>query len=137
MASTAESGVRTTNYPAIKNAPLPAEGNGQFSNATLAALVLGVPFLVKRILPIVNWGGFYTYWFLVAVLGVPITLAYWTAMSVYGTRKNEKCAYPGKPVETYLDVKDAELKRRYSGNQKIPMQIFHDAYFDNKIDFKG
>jgi hypothetical protein len=137
MSDATEPGVRTTNYPAIKNAPMPAEGNGQFSNVTLAALVLGVPFIVKRILPVVNWGGFYTYWFLVAILGVPVTIGYWTAMSVYGSRKNEKCRYPGKPMENYIDIKDAELKRRYTGNQKIPMQIFHDAFFDNKIDFKG
>jgi len=137
MSTSSGIGVRTTNYPAIKNAKLPAEGNGSFSNVTLAVLVLGIPFLAKRTLPIVNWGGFYTYWFLVAVLGVPIAVGYWTVMSIYGPRKNEKCALPGKPVEEYLDIKDADLKRRYSGNQKIPMQIFHDAYFNNKIDIKG
>ncbi|KAI6121181.1 cyclopropane fatty acid synthase domain-containing protein [Pisolithus sp. B1] len=111
--------VRVTDTPAIKNAPVAglAEGNGYFSNTHLAILVLGVPFFVKRILPIVNRGGFKTYVFLVIVLGVPITVAYWTVASMYGKRKN--------------------LKSLYQGKEKIPMQIFHDAYFDGKIDFNG
>ncbi|KAJ7815524.1 hypothetical protein B0H14DRAFT_3476149 [Mycena olivaceomarginata] len=30
-----------------------------------------------------------------------------------------------------------QLKKLYNGKNKIPMQIFHDAYFEGKIDFKG
>jgi hypothetical protein len=133
MATPSVAPVRTTNYPAIHNAKLPAEGNGSFSNLHLAGLVLGIPFIVKRYFP----GGLFTYLFLVAILGVPITVGYWMVMSIYGPRKNEKCPYPGQPIETYIDIKDAELKRQYSGLAKIPMQVFHDAYFDCKIDFKG
>ena len=77
-------GIRTTSFPTIANAPLPAEGNGSFSNIHLAALVLGIPYFLKRILPLVNRGGFYTYWFLVLLTGVPVTIAYWTLMSMYG-----------------------------------------------------
>ncbi|QRV78754.1 cyclopropane-fatty-acyl-phospholipid synthase [Ceratobasidium sp. AG-Ba] len=129
-------GVRTTHLPSIKNAPLPAEGNGTFSNLTLAGLVLGVPYVVKRVLPLVNRGGSNTYWFLVIVLGLPVTVAYWTVMSIYGPRKNEKVAFPGKPQSEYFEIKDAAFKAEWEG-KKIPMQIFHDAYFDNKLDFKG
>ncbi|KAG8692781.1 hypothetical protein FRC08_009541 [Ceratobasidium sp. 394] len=129
-------GVRVTNLPSIKNAPLPAEGNGTFSNATLAGLVLGVPYVVKRVLPIVNRGGSNTYWFLVVVLGVPVAVAYWTVMSMYGARKNEKVAFPGRPQSEYFEIKDAALKAEWAG-KKIPMQVFHDAYFEGKIDFKG
>ena len=72
--------VRTSNCPAIKNAPLVglAEGNGSFSNLTLAALVLGVPYILKRWLPIVSYGGTKTYWFLVLLFGLPIAIGYWT-----------------------------------------------------------
>ncbi|TFY73780.1 hypothetical protein EWM64_g10232 [Hericium alpestre] len=135
----ASSSPKITNVPAIKNAPLIglAEGNGSFSNYHLAALVLGVPWLVKRLLPIVNRGGFKTYVFFVVVLGVPVTIAYWTLMSMYGRRKNEKVILPGKNIEEYITIRDPELKAQYRGKEKIPMQVFHDAYFESKIDFNG
>jgi hypothetical protein len=75
--------------------------------------------------------------FLVAILGVPITVAYWTLMSIFGPRKNEKVALPGKDIEEYITIHDPELKARYHHKEKIPMQTFHDAYFDSKIDFNG
>ncbi|KAJ7832206.1 sphingolipid C9-methyltransferase [Mycena leptocephala] len=105
--------VRETKLPSIKNAPLVglAEGNAQFSNYHLAALVLIVPYIVKSFLPLVSRGGFKTYLFMLVLTGVPTTVAYWAIMSTYGARKNDK--------------------------NKIPMQIFHDAYFEGKIDFKG
>jgi hypothetical protein len=128
-----------TNIPAIKNAPLAglAEGNGQFNNYHLAALVLAVPYLLKSFLPLVSRGGFKTYLFLLVLAALPVTVAYWTLMSIYGGRKNEKVVLPGKDLEEYLTVKDAELRILYRKKEKIPMQLFHDAYFDGKIDFNG
>ena len=133
------SSVKATNYPSIKNAPLIglAEGNGSFSNYVLAALVLGVPYFVKKFLPLIRYGGFYTYWFLVLISGVPITIAYWTLMSKHGRRKNEKVTLPGKDIEEYITLKDTKLKLHYGGKDKIPMQIFHDAYFEGKAEFNG
>lgn len=132
-------GVRLTSTPAIKNAPEAglAEGNGTFSNLHLTILVFVFPWFVKRMLPLVNRGGFYTYWFLFLICGIPVTIAYWTIMSIYGPRKNEKVVLPGKPIEEYIEIKDLELKQHYGGGNKIPMQVFHDAYFDGKVDFKG
>ena len=131
--------VKVTDTPAIKNAPLIglAEGNGYFSNAQLAALVLGVPWLVKRTLPVLCYGGFKTYVFLVLLLGIPITAAYWTVMSTYGPRINQKVQLPGRNIEEYIFIKDPELKAKYFGKEKIPMQVFHDAFFDDKVDFNG
>jgi len=131
--------VHPTKTAAIANAPLVglAEGSSTFSNYQLAAVVLGVPWVLKRLLPIVSHGGTYTYWFLVALLGVPLTISYWFVMSRIGSRVNEKVALPGKNIEEYITIKDLELKKEYHGKNKIPMQIFHDAYFDGKIDFKG
>ncbi|KZT25571.1 cyclopropane fatty acid synthase domain-containing protein [Neolentinus lepideus HHB14362 ss-1] len=133
------SSAKVTTTPAIKNAPLVglAEGNGSFSNLHLAALVLGVPWLVKRILPLVNRGGFKTYLFMVALLGIPITVVYWTVMSMYGARKNDKVVLPGKDIEEYITIKDPELRAQFKGKEKIPMQVFHDAFFDGKAEFNG
>ena len=58
-------------------------------------------------------------------------------MSRIGRRINEKVVLPGKDIETYITIKDPELKKLYHGKEKIPMQVFHDAYFDGKIDFNG
>jgi hypothetical protein len=131
--------VRETKLPSIKNAPLVglAEGNAQFSNYHLAALVLIVPYIVKSFLPLVSRGGFKTYLFMLVLTGVPTTVAYWAIMSTYGARKNDKVILPGKDIEEYITIKDPELKKLYNGKNKIPMQIFHDAYFEGKIDFKG
>ncbi|KAF6752795.1 sphingolipid C9-methyltransferase [Ephemerocybe angulata] len=131
--------VKPTDYPAIKNAPLVglAEGNGSFSNYHLAFLVVVVPYVVKSLIPFVKNGGFKTYLFVALLTGVPTTVAYWAFMSAYGGRKNEKVILPGKDIEEYITINDPELKKLYSGKQKIPMQVFHDAYFEGKIDVKG
>lgn len=131
--------VQLTKTPTIKNAPLVGlvEGNGQFSNLHLAALVVGVPWVVKQILPVISRGGLKTYLFLVIVLGVPVTCAYWTVMSIYGKRKNTKVAIPSGNIEDYITTEDPDLKTKYHGKEKIPMQIFHDAYFDGKYEFNG
>ena len=131
--------VQVTDLASIKNGPLAAlaEGNGDFSNVHLGVLILVVPWFVKRLLPIVNQGGFKTYWFLVALLGLPVTVSYWTVMSIYGRRKNTKVALPDKNIEEYITIHDAELKLQFKGQNKIPMQVFHDAFFEGKIDFNG
>lgn len=131
--------VRVTKYPAIKNAPLVglAEGNGSFSNVHLAILVVVVPYVVKSFTPIVKYGGFKTYLFLLLVLGAPTAVGYWSFMSIYGGRKNEKVQLPGKDIDEYITINDPELQKLYKGKEKIPMQLFHDAYFEGKIDFKG
>lgn len=133
------SSVRTTDFPAIKNAPLVglAEGNGAFNNYHLAACVLVIPYILKFFLPLVNRGGFRTYLFLLVLTGIPSVIAYWTLNSMYGGRKNEKVQLPGRNIEEYITVKDVEMKQLYHGKNKIPMQIFHDAYFDGKIEFNG
>ncbi|CAK5262170.1 unnamed protein product [Mycena citricolor] len=108
--------VRPTDLASIKNAPLLglAEGIGSFSNLHLAGLVLVVPYVAKSLLPLVNRGGLKTYLFLLLLTGVPTT-----------------------DIEDYITLKDPKLKALYSGKAKISIQVFHDAYFDGKIDVKG
>jgi hypothetical protein len=75
-------GVRLSKAATIPNAPLPAEGNGLFSNYVLAALVALSPYAISRILlPIVTLGfwrpglGFWSYLFLLPITGIPATIA--------------------------------------------------------------
>lgn len=131
--------VKSTKTPAIKNAPVVglAEGNGSFNNLHLIALVVAVPWVLKQVLPVFNRGGVKTYLFLLVVSGIPTTVAYWTWMSTHGKRKNDKVWMPGKDIEHYITIKDAKVAKKYTKGEKIPMQLFHDLYFDEKIDING
>ncbi|ODV74328.1 S-adenosyl-L-methionine-dependent methyltransferase [Cyberlindnera jadinii NRRL Y-1542] len=130
-----EYGLRTTDYPAIKNAPLPADGPGSkhFSNLLVLALIAGIPWFIKSKLG----GGFKTWVFFVLLTFLPILMVYWTLASTYSPRLNERVRFPNKGVEHYLEFHTEELKQKYSGQNKIPMETFHELYFANKVSFKG
>ncbi|KAG0150696.1 hypothetical protein CROQUDRAFT_72573 [Cronartium quercuum f. sp. fusiforme G11] len=137
--------VRLTSYPAIKNAPLIIEGNGRFSNLELFLSVIFIPyFFGKYLIPIIKVG-FLSYFhiILILILGGPITIIYWNLNSIYGFNKNyQKSLLPGKPQKDYFIIKDLKLSESYNGKineggKKIPMQIWHDAFFDGKIELKG
>jgi K+-transporting ATPase A subunit len=83
---------------AIANAPLPAEGNGSFSNYHLCALVLLTPAVLLRFVPFVKVSSmsWLVYFVFVALFGVPVTVAYWTVMSAIGPRINDKVELPGR-----------------------------------------
>lgn len=128
-------GVKTTSYPAIKNAPLPADAAGTegFSNPLLFSLLFLVPFYF-------SWkvgGGLKTTLFFSLFTSIPILLAFWTLASILTPRKNEKARYPGRPVEHYLTFKNEADRIKYSGKNKIPMQIFHDLFFEGEVEFNG
>ena len=40
-------------------------------------------------------------------------------------------------MEHYLEFHDEKDRARYYGKSKIPMETFHEMYFDGKVDFKG
>ncbi|OJA11852.1 hypothetical protein AZE42_08033 [Rhizopogon vesiculosus] len=117
----------------IKNAPLvgSAEGNGYFSNAQIAVLVIGVPWLLQRILPIVNRGGPKSYTFLPIITGIPVTVAYWTAASMYGRRKNVKVLFPGNDLED--DVLDI-LEERHDWTKIIMTPELFKCVFANLLE---
>ncbi|PSS22786.1 hypothetical protein M430DRAFT_135057 [Amorphotheca resinae ATCC 22711] len=128
-------GVKTTSYPAIKNAPLPADAAGAegFSNTLLFSLLFLVPFYLA-------WkvgGGLKTTIFFALFTSIPILLAFWTLASTFTPRKNEKARYPGRPVEHYLTFKNEADRIRYSGKNKIPLETFHNMYFNGDVDFNG
>lgn len=133
---TSECGVRTTSFPAIKNAPLPADGpsSKHFSNLLMFSLMVGVPLIVTRQFH----AGFKTFLFLAVVLFIPILTSFWSVFSTLSPRINTKAKYPNRGVEYYLDFKDPADREKYSGvNGKIPMETFHEMYFDGKVEFKG
>ena len=121
--------------PAIKNAPLPADGPGSesFSNIALFTILLGVPvYLAWKI-----GGGFKTTIFFFILTLVPLLVAFWWVASNYSPRLNEKVKLPGRPIEHYLTFKKDADKARYWGKHKIPMTTFLEMYFDGDVDFNG
>jgi hypothetical protein len=122
-------------YPAIKNAPLPADGPGgeSFSNLLLFSLLAVIPTYF-------SWkvgGGLKTTLFFGIFTSVPILISFWYLASSFSPRKNEKAKLPGRPIEYYLTFKNEADKIKYSGKNKIPMETFHNMYFDGDVDFNG
>ncbi|KAI5810165.1 S-adenosyl-L-methionine-dependent methyltransferase [Peziza echinospora] len=133
--SSSECGVRTSSSPAIKNAPLPAEGPGceSFSNLLLLGLIVVVPYYLKYKVG----GGFKTFVFFALITSLPILVGYWAVMSSISPRKNEKVKLPGKSIEEYLTFKNKEDQEKYKGKSKIPIATFYELYFESKVDLKG
>lgn len=142
--SAVASSVYLPRTPAIKNAPPVSliDGSGDFSNRHLAALVLFVPLVVQQSLksfvdlprPLTGVSG---YAISLALLGVPVTISYWTYKSRYGRRHNDKIPIPEGNIEKFIEVKDESLRKKYHGQNKIPMVAFHDAYIAGEVDFNG
>lgn len=135
-----ECGVQTTALPSIHNAPLPADGPGSkhFNNWVMLGLVIGVPAFLTRKLGL----GFKTWLFLAVFTTIPILMAYWTVMSLYSPRLNEKAKYPNRPILYYLEYHTPELKAKYETlnngqGTKIPIETFQELFFDGKVSFKG
>ncbi|KAF2280754.1 S-adenosyl-L-methionine-dependent methyltransferase [Westerdykella ornata] len=128
-------GVKTTDYPTIANAPLPAEGNGadSFSNPLLISLLTLVPAYTSWKLG----GGFKTFLFFALILDLPLLAAFWIITSEYAPRKNDKAKFPGKPIEHYLTFHKEEDREKYRGRTTIPMQTFYEKYFDGDVSFNG
>ena len=128
-------GVKTTDSPAIANAPLPAEGasSRSFDNRLLIFLLLLVPYYLK----FKTGGGKWTFIFFAILTTIPILVIFWTAVSCLGTRLNDKAKFPNRGVEYYLQFKDASDSEKYVGTNKIPMETFHEMYFAGKVSFRG
>ncbi|KAF2185010.1 S-adenosyl-L-methionine-dependent methyltransferase [Zopfia rhizophila CBS 207.26] len=128
-------GVRTTSYPAIANAPLPADGPGSdsFSNSLLFSILGLVPaYFTWRV-----GGGYKTFVFFALLVDLPLLAAFWIITSEFAPRRNEKARLPGKPIEHYLTFHKEEDRDKYYGKKTIPMETFHEKYFDGDVDFNG
>ncbi|ODV77950.1 cyclopropane-fatty-acyl-phospholipid synthase [Suhomyces tanzawaensis NRRL Y-17324] len=138
--ATDKTGVLTSASPSIHNAPLPADGPGSkhFSNLAMAGFTVLIPWFVTRKLG----GGFKTWLFFFLIFALPIMMAYWTILSSYSPRLNEKAKYPNRPISYYLEYHTEELKAKYetsNGGQgtKIPIETFQELFFEGKVSFKG
>jgi cyclopropane fatty-acyl-phospholipid synthase-like methyltransferase len=128
-----ECGVRTTSYPCIKNAPMPADGPANFPTYLMLGSCAGVPMYM-------SWkvgGGLFTSIFFALFTTIPILIGIWLTASSMSPRKNEKVRYPNRGVEHYLTFKKEEDKAKYSGKNKIPMETFYEKYFDGDVEFNG
>ena len=68
---------------------------------------------------------------------IPVLATFWYLASSISPRKNEKARYPGRPVEHYLRFHNEADRAKYHGKSKIPMETFHEKYFEGVVDFKG
>lgn len=122
-------------YPAIKNAPLPADGPGSdtFNNFFLLTLMTGIPgYFAWR-----SNGGIITWLFYAILCGIPILMAFWSVASSMSPRLNEKARYAGAPVEHYLKFKKESDAKKYRGKNRIPMWTFMEMYIAGDVDFNG
>lgn len=113
--------------------PADAAGNDSFSLIALA-FVLGIPPFW------LSWkvgGGNKTALFFALFTTIPLLAGFWLVVSSVSPRKNEKARYPGRPVEHYLTFKKPADQAKYHGKNKIPMETFHEMYFDGDVDFNG
>ncbi|GFF50294.1 probable fatty acid methyltransferase [Aspergillus udagawae] len=127
-------GVRLTRSPAIKNAPLPADGagNDSWSNVLLVILLIAVPWCISSQIG----GGLVLALFVAICTAVPILMGYWSIFSATSPRLNEKVKLPGRPVEYYLNFHKESDRLRYRGRRRIPMEIFYEKYFRGEVEFK-
>jgi cyclopropane fatty-acyl-phospholipid synthase-like methyltransferase len=121
--------------PAIKNAFLPADAGGSegFSNILLFSVIGGVPYYLA-------WkvgGGLRTAIFFALFTSLPLFAGFWFVTSILTPRKNVKVKYPGRPVEHYLTFHKEADRLKYRGKNKIPMETFHEMYFDGDVEFNG
>ncbi|KAI8324233.1 S-adenosyl-L-methionine-dependent methyltransferase [Martensiomyces pterosporus] len=121
---------RPFSSPSIYPPSLPFEGGGarEFNSYLLYALIAGVPYFIKRLLGL-SLG---TYLILAAILALPIG-----AVTLVLTPTDQICALPNEPLESYITILDKELKAKYHGSNKIPMETFFERYFDGDIDLTG
>jgi len=82
-------------------------------------------------------GGFKTWLFLAVLTAIPILATFWSVASSMSPRKNEKATYPGRPIEHYLTFHKEADRLKYHGRGRIPLETFHEKYFDGEVDFNG
>ena len=113
--------------------PADSAGSETFNNTLLFSLLAVVPWYLARQLK----GGFWTTVLLAPFTGIPIFIVFWLVASTISPRRNEKAKYPGRPVQEYLHFRSDNDRMKYHGKNRIPMETFHEMYFDEKVDFKG
>lgn len=95
--------------------------------------LVGVPTVLARLVG----GGFKMTIAVGLVTTVPVLMAFWTVMSTKSRPLNNKVKLPGRPVEYYLTFKKESDRKKWHGQNKIPLQTFYELYFNGDVDFNG
>ncbi|KAI8816484.1 S-adenosyl-L-methionine-dependent methyltransferase [Fimicolochytrium jonesii] len=124
------------NHDVLQVAPtrhhIEGSGNSAFSNLQLFGAIAGVPLAV---IVLTGWSLSW-YPLVLAVLGLPVFAGFNVLFARYAPPLRPQRGLPGKNLEEYMEIKDAELKRHYHTKSKIPIETFFESYFDEKIDIK-
>ncbi|KAI9094398.1 S-adenosyl-L-methionine-dependent methyltransferase [Phlyctochytrium arcticum] len=107
-------------------------GNLYFSNLHLGGAILGVPLVL---LFLTGWSLSW-YPIFAALLALPVFAAFNVLYCQYAAPIRPQRNLSGKSIEDYMTVKDKDLQKKYFGKNKIPIEAFFEAYFDEKIDIK-
>lgn len=67
----------------------------------------------------------------------PVLFVLNTFFFFLNTFTSDSLKTPKLDLENYLDIHNVDLKQRFHGKTRIPMQTFFEAYFDKKIDIHG
>ncbi|KAJ3272120.1 hypothetical protein HK104_004535 [Borealophlyctis nickersoniae] len=115
-------------------APYCVEGTGSelFSNTQLLGAIFGIPFALTIFIGL-PWSA---YPFLALILAAPLFAGYNVLYALTATPIRPQLGLPGRNVEDYITIKDTALSG-FTGKSKIPITLFFESYFDEKIDIKG
>jgi hypothetical protein len=108
----------------------------------MIAAVIFVPYLAgKFLIPGITIRFLsYGHIFLAIILAPAVIISYWALNSIYASQVTNQVALPNNKQSSYFIFKDAKLSQAYNpdnpGSKRIPMQIWHDAFFEGKIDIK-
>ncbi|KAJ2375695.1 hypothetical protein IW150_002407, partial [Coemansia sp. RSA 2607] len=127
---------RVFRTPSVNAPTLPYECGGarEYNIYLLYAAIALIPYVIKRVLGL-SLG---TYIVLTAVMAPFIgALSLMGHSWIVSTPTEQICALPNEPIESYITILDKELKAKYHGSNKIPMEVFFEAYFNGDIDLTG
>lgn len=121
-------------FSQIAKSPYIVEGVGfeTFSSRAMYAVIGLVPLVVQLTLGLA-WYGYFP---LLLVLVVPTFAAFHIVSSKLNAPIRVQKNLPNKPIESYMTIKNKE-KLPFRNMEKIPIETFFEAYFDEQIDLKG
>jgi cyclopropane fatty-acyl-phospholipid synthase-like methyltransferase len=113
--------------------PIECSGSYEFSDLFLFSSILIAP-----VLPVVVFGlPLWSYVPLFLLLALPVFAGVLLLSSRIQKAPAQKAQPEGNPLEAYIEFKDAEFAAQYKNATKIPMETLFEAYFDQKVSFKG
>ncbi|PVZ98423.1 hypothetical protein BB558_005569 [Smittium angustum] len=118
-------------YPSL---PIEGPGAAQYSRFNLVLITASFSYLLKYIFSY-SW---FTFFVVALITILPIgglKLVYGSWFTSYPSAQH--VSMPGLPIDSYIEILDEDLKKAYSGNSKIPMELFFESYFEGKINLRA